>query len=104
FHYPTPTANYTLSLHDALPISKRHPEVPALELAHAGEDVPPELVAQGDHVLGQQRLAVLGRARAPLQQADVVEQHPPALVERQRSEEHTFELQSRGHLVCRLLL
>src|SRR5690625_6716906 len=28
----------------------------------------------------------------------------PIYVETQRSEEHTSELQSRGHLVCRLLL
>src|SRR5690625_5481460 len=28
----------------------------------------------------------------------------PGLVEYMRSEEHTSELQSRGHLVCRLLL
>src|SRR5690625_5359301 len=28
----------------------------------------------------------------------------PQIVENQRSEEHTSELQSRGHLVCRLLL
>src|SRR5690625_5499917 len=33
--------------------------------------------------------------------------HPPHLIEKDigtRSEEHTSELQSRGHLVCRLLL
>src|SRR5215208_3142259 len=30
--------------------------------------------------------------------------HPPADVLDRRSEEHTSELQSRGHLVCRLLL
>src|SRR5690625_3607206 len=29
---------------------------------------------------------------------------PPAAQQAQRSEEHTSELQSRGHLVCRLLL
>src|SRR5207253_10813120 len=31
-------------------------------------------------------------------------QHGSKYVPRQRSEEHTSELQSRGHLVCRLLL
>src|SRR5437870_5992914 len=31
-------------------------------------------------------------------------QREPRSAERQRSEEHTSELQSRGHLVCRLLL
>src|SRR5439155_5534549 len=34
-------------------------------------------------------------------QATRKEMHNPALI---RSEEHTSELQSRGHLVCRLLL
>src|SRR5439155_8864713 len=29
---------------------------------------------------------------------------PPRTLRRRRSEEHTSELQSRGHLVCRLLL
>src|SRR5690625_6476523 len=34
----------------------------------------------------------------------VVDTHKPAMVAHTRSEEHTSELQSRGHLVCRLLL
>src|SRR5207253_10355637 len=33
-----------------------------------------------------------------------LERHVQAVEERHRSEEHTSELQSRGHLVCRLLL
>src|SRR5207253_7912122 len=67
---------YTLSLHDALPISDflRQPNV---RLAHAAFDVG-----------GQIRLAVAGQVHIHLA----------------RSEEHTSELQSRGHLVCRLLL
>src|SRR5207253_10150158 len=40
--------------------------------------------------------------------ADVItsQLYPPYIIERssRRSEEHTSELQSRGHLVCRLLL
>src|SRR5690625_5729509 len=32
------------------------------------------------------------------------EAHDPQLDHQRRSEEHTSELQSRGHLVCRLLL
>src|SRR5690625_2685214 len=39
---------------------------------------------------------------------DIFDQHPPGqgvrIVQAGRSEEHTSELQSRGHLVCRLLL
>src|SRR5439155_20337722 len=36
--------------------------------------------------------------------ADQIEAHPVDLHLLHRSEEHTSELQSRGHLVCRLLL
>src|SRR5258708_23034817 len=35
---------------------------------------------------------------------DVLELHPPGVAEEDRSEEHTSELQSPDHLVCRLLL
>src|SRR5439155_24906578 len=45
-------------------------------------------------VRGQAHLPDADRAANPLLQVD----------EHQRSEEHTSELQSRGHLVCRLLL
>src|SRR5437660_9120625 len=64
FNDPAPTEIYTLSLHDALPISK-------------------------DHLFGSyepRRLSGRAERRG------------------RRSEEHTSELQSRGHLVCRLLL
>src|SRR5439155_14004601 len=60
------TEIYTLSLHDALPISEGR----VLEDARAGR--------------GQRQAGPGRRCR--------------------RSEEHTSELQSRGHLVCRLLL
>src|SRR5579884_3986087 len=65
FNDTATTEIYTLSLHDALPISPRRASSPP-----------------------RPRRA---RARAA----------PRA---RGRSEEHTSELQSRGHLVCRLLL
>src|SRR3989449_6118442 len=35
---------------------------------------------------------------------DLEDPHPPLVVQPERSEEHTSELQSRLHLVCRLLL
>src|SRR5690625_5497200 len=35
---------------------------------------------------------------------DIVEEKVRLINEKKRSEEHTSELQSRGHLVCRLLL
>src|SRR2546422_10219226 len=74
---PATTEIYTLSLHDALPIC----HLAGLEL---GE------VELGGRALGR---GTLGGA--------------PGLDEghrRERSEEHTSELQSRLHLVCRLLL
>src|SRR5438876_3643214 len=72
-----PTEIYTLSLHDALPISLRD--------EHA--------VARGGAALEPLQPLAPARARgAPRELA-------PA-----RSEEHTSELQSPVHLVCRLLL
>src|SRR5436305_14752917 len=65
---PAATDIYTLSLHDALPISTN-------DRMSATRALPAETAAAG------------GR--------------PPF---RRRSEEHTSELQSRPHLVCRLLL
>src|SRR5439155_24873979 len=73
------TEFYTLSLHDALPISP-------------GRQV--DVVARSAHRHGE-RLAV----HPDLQRLLGREQVGPV-----RSEEHTSELQSRGHLVCRLLL
>src|SRR2546422_7424210 len=74
FNDTATTEIYTLSLHDALPISRRARRRPA-----ARRELPPS-PGRG-HGRGASR-----RRRAP------------------RSEEHTSELQSRLHLVCRLLL
>src|SRR5205809_1823104 len=70
-----PPAIYTLSLHDALPIS---PGAGHVDTA-AGDDWRP----------GEVAVSRVRRGEAP---------------RRTRSEEHTSELQSRLHLVCRLLL
>src|SRR5690625_1815302 len=48
-------------------------------------------------------LIILALARPQLQNA-TVERHIEGIDIVMRSEEHTSELQSRGHLVCRLLL
>src|SRR3712207_6857235 len=77
FNDTATTEIYTLSLHDALPIS------------HAREDRLGELAAD-DRGRLQQRLLPLTEAIDARGQ--------------QRSEEHTSELQSRQYLVCRLLL
>src|SRR5439155_23664059 len=69
FNDPATTEIYTLSLHDALPIS-----------------------TSSRRFSGSASSAVVARSSSPRSSAP------------RRSEEHTSELQSRGHLVCRLLL
>src|SRR5207253_10639454 len=97
-HYPPTPAIYPLSLHDALPIFEAVYEFPFL--AHATME-PMNITVHARE----------GEAEvwAPTQSPDWVQGTvakilgvPPAKVA--RSEEHTSELQSRGHLVCRLLL
>src|SRR5215510_16256174 len=73
FNDTATTEIYTLSLHDALPIS-------ALAGTCSGT------VSQATRSTGRP-------SRAPIMSHSQT-----------RSEEHTSELQSRGHLVCRLLL
>src|SRR5688500_19416431 len=80
----TTTVIYTLSLHDALPISRRRPAA-APGYRHAV----PGAGRQQQHRRDHRRLLRL-RCRAAVVQ--------------QRSEEHTSELQSPCNLVCRLLL
>src|SRR5947207_15839466 len=75
FSDPATTEIYTLSLHDALPISERPPLVARSHPAHRGSREPRR--DRGVRHAGLQRL---------------------------RSEEHTSELQSHSDLVCRLLL
>src|SRR5947209_19255971 len=74
FNATATTEIYTLSLHDALPISSaRAKHLRVFRCAHPC----PRAIAQGDDALHRHRT---------------------------RSEEHTSELQSRQYLVCRLLL
>src|SRR5436305_3571581 len=89
----TPTTElYTLSLHDALPICS---------LRRDGRSAPGRVrgprghrPARGTRRRGQRgALRRYGEARGA-----------PGRRGRRRSEEHTSELQSRPHLVCRLLL
>src|SRR5207244_13574599 len=84
-----PPAPYSdpLSLHDALPIC---------------------LVAAGDHLRGGRAAAVVvvGRRRARVLRGELGDRVVRVRVASAhgRSEEHTSELQSPDHLVCRLLL
>src|SRR3712207_6860764 len=91
FNDTATTEIYTLSLHDALPISET-----AAALAHVV-----------DSLLGRGTTATCERdGTRPLEAADVgvmvATDAQRSLTE--RSEEHTSELQSRQYLVCRLLL
>src|SRR5689334_24118009 len=86
FTYTSTTELYTLSLHDALPISVRAPA--AVGHARAGRRLDPARVRAGA------RLPRGLRHRLPAAGFGAGE----------RSEEHTSELQSQFHLVCRLLL
>src|SRR2546422_7328952 len=81
FNDTSTTEIYTLSLHDALPIC-------------SGDDVAPRLGQLGDASLVEEHLVVPEHRHGT--------EHWQAVP--LRSEEHTYELQSRLHLVCRLLL
>src|SRR3989442_3721057 len=79
FNDTATTEIYTLSLHDALPISPVRCRVGSSEMGHPSCELIPRVRCQD-------------RPR------------PAAADLQRRSEEHTSELQSRPHLVCRLLL
>src|SRR5205814_9546515 len=82
-HPPTPDSS-PLSLHDALPISLQR---------RLGRRHPPAV--SGDHALARHVGERQERSARPHQRRQARDQ---------RSEEHTSELQSLRHLVCRLLL
>src|SRR5207253_10620248 len=100
FTLTSPPDIYTLSLHDALPISSGRADTG--KAVHASGS--PAYVYRwhdGGWVLHEH----LEPPPAPPQQQDEPWPFWPAVYPlRARSEEHTSELQSRGHLVCRLLL
>src|SRR3712207_7145403 len=85
FNDTATTEIYTLSLHDALPISLPHRRR-GLRPAPQGPGVSPDPPARPPHGHPGHRASHAGGHREG------------------RSEEHTSELQSRQYLVCRLLL
>src|SRR5439155_12656780 len=100
---PSTTKIYTLSLHDALPILREAID----ELVATSRDL-----GIGEHydVLESYRMFAADRGwvrriadaiRSGLTAEAAVQK---VREDTRRSEEHTSELQSRGHLVCRLLL
>src|SRR5205814_7898888 len=88
FTEPATTEIYTLSLHDALPICQTDGFVVAS--------------SQGDACVVP-HAPLLGR-NGPYRDAVVADRRHDRLEVAARSEEHTSELQSLRHLVCRLLL
>src|SRR5438034_11271868 len=81
FNSTAPTEIYTLSLHDALPISTGTPSAKVL----------PDLTARAPRTTS-------GGVKKLIEPSSTSFPHRP------RSEEHTSELQSHSDLVCRLLL
>src|SRR5438309_7050194 len=76
-----------------------------LPMVHAGKDLPVRPVPDAGHAVGppgQYALLVFAEARAG--DAAGGSEGADKIAFRNRSEEHTSELQSQFHLVCRLLL
>src|SRR5690554_1903993 len=101
FNDAPPTEIYTLSLHDALPISRYGGEelailLPQTNLIEAYQMADRLCDAVGKCHFQRRVTASIGVAACP--------QHGSSAETLVRSEEHTSELQSRPHLVCRLLL
>src|SRR5207253_11138367 len=104
FTHTSPTEIYTLSLHDALPICGLTASFDAARI----------YAILGDNGAGKTTLlrALAGLVRptrgciSMLGTTDLSSIRPQFgyMAHPSRSEEHTSELQSRGHLVCRLLL
>src|SRR5689334_24626270 len=99
FKHTAHTCIYTLSLHDALPICE------ARGTRHEGADTT-GAVKTGEGV-GKGRVGAAPGKPTEIAYHRGIEGKPPeagANQHHRRSEEHTSELQSQFHLVCRLLL
>src|SRR5690348_17403014 len=97
---PATTVIYTLSLHDALPISAKAPRGGAQKNRGRLTVV---TALSADEV--RERSVASFRRRTQRLKGHAADEPKEKLVrEVTRSEEHTSELQSPVHLVCRLLL
>src|SRR5205814_10335825 len=101
---PPPTQNPPLSLHDALPICKKPLTIRHIKNTKACGCFTGNLLAtisparRKASAVGKRRLVRLGGASS-----HVGAESGASSRNLQRSEEHTSELQSLRHLVCRLL-
>src|SRR5207253_11156405 len=96
FTTPPPTHIYTLSLHDALPICA-YPCRSTILLSHNSQSSRERDASYWSAISRNMSGSGEGDTSARCSEIRVA-------ISVNRSEEHTSELQSRGHLVCRLLL
>src|SRR3712207_7894662 len=96
FNDTATTEIYTLSLHDALPISRGRSSTSAPSS--------PTPASSSTTTCPVSRLAPSSSASATSGSTFARLKGGPTFRRRSRSEEHTSELQSRQYLVCRLLL
>src|SRR5207244_10509922 len=89
---PSTPPTTLLSLHDALPISPAVSTPAPASPAETGDNPPKSPKPQSE----QQALEPEKR--------QIASRQTPPVADKKRSEEHTSELQSPDHLVCRLLL
>src|SRR3712207_7924434 len=94
FNDTATTEIYTLSLHDALPISEEAVQQRLAQETIIKQNKQTKKRRKGVETLGN------GNPEIVTTESDKDGQHTLA----RRSEEHTSELQSRQYLVCRLLL
>src|SRR5205814_4403963 len=97
-HAPPTSHIYSLSLHDALPISRGFPTAGNVHMAVQERRMRIK-VRNGTPISGESSLCGTCRCATIIRGRSLDEE-----LERSRSEEHTSELQSLRHLVCRLLL
>src|SRR5207253_8624598 len=100
FTHPSPTEIYTLSLHDALPI---YDVAPASPPASNGARSSTRPLTRSTSCVTPTKATPVPSLIASSWKA-IPSCFSKAWSLPVRSEEHTSELQSRGHLVCRLLL
>src|SRR5207249_12310871 len=99
FHDTASTQFYTLSLHDALPISRYcRPKLPTTRPCRSGS-----FLLSGATSIAQRAQRKGTRGKSGEQKRREFDQRLNS-ASNLRSEEHTSELQSRFDLVCRLLL